>query len=129
MPQAIRSVLAIVVGYFGMAAVVAFGTMIATLATSGLFQPGAALPQSYLTANVIYTFVGALLGGYLTARVAQKSPLLHGAVLAGLVLIAAVLTTQQFTELQPRLYRILLVTLMPLGVLAGAFFRARKTKN
>jgi hypothetical protein len=127
MPQAFRSVLAIVAGYFAIAAVASFGTMIAALV--GIFQPGAALPPSYLTANTLYTFAGALLGGYVTAWVARKSPVLHGAVLAALVLIAAILTTRQYTELYPRLYRILLVTLIPLGVVGGALLRVRRTKR
>lgn len=128
MPQPIRSVLAILIGYVAMAAVVAFFTMIAAVVNPDLFKPGSALPVSYLAGNIGYSLAAALAGGYACAWFAQKSRVLHGLVLASLVMLAAIMTARQYGDLQPRWYQIVLATVMPLAVIGGAAIKAKRTR-
>ena len=88
----LRSVAAIVAGYGVISLTVIGGIIIAT----SLFIPGGvqamtggapppALPAAYLAANLATCALGAVLGGWLTARVAAFAPLGHAAVLAVMV--------------------------------------------
>ena len=84
----LRSVAAIVAGYGVMSLTLIGGTIVA----ASLFVPGgvqalavvppAELPARYLAANLATNALGAVLGGWLTARIAGFAPFAHAAVLA-----------------------------------------------
>lgn len=89
-----RSVAAVGGGFLGMIAVVVTGTAAATaaLVPGGLAamsgpSAGADVPRAYLAANLVVSFVGAALGGWIAGRFAPGSPFTHAAVLAGIVLL------------------------------------------
>ena len=84
----LRSVAAIVAGYGIMTLTLIGGTIVA----ASLFVPGggpalavvppAELPARFLAANLATNALGAVLGGWLTARIAGFAPFAHAAVLA-----------------------------------------------
>ncbi len=84
----LRSVAAIVAGYGVMSLTVIGGSIVA----ASLFVPGglpalgavppAGLPVAFLAANLAANALGAVLGGWLTARIAAFAPFAHAAVLA-----------------------------------------------
>ena len=84
----LRSVAAIVAGYGVMSLTVIGGTIIA----ASLFVPGgfpalaavgpSGLPAAFLAANLATNALGAVLGGWLAARIAAFAPFGHAAVLA-----------------------------------------------
>src|SRR5829696_8681054 len=79
----LRSIGAVVAGYF------VFGASAALLfQLSGQAPPGAA-PPSFMAASIIWGAVFALVGGWLTGRVAGRRPAAHAATLAGLIALGA----------------------------------------
>jgi hypothetical protein len=117
MPQAIRSVLAIIAGYLTMAAIVG----ICTLLCIGIFHLQSGHPTTpYLAANVVFSALAAFTGGWLAAYIAGYKPLLHGAVLAVLLLLVSGLVLRHPAPGQSVLYQVSMALLMPLAVLAGA---------
>ncbi len=79
----------------------------------------------YVFVNVGYSFLAAAAGGYVTAWIAQKNPLIHVLALAITVLLLAALSALQQRGQQPLWYALMLVALTPLGVLAGGLVRLR----
>ncbi len=122
----LNSVLAVVVGYVAMAIVVMITTVLAVRfllhqpLTALRSLPTQQLPPAYLVANVTGSAVAALAGGAVAAAVAADHPVAHGLVLAGFMLLMAVLSMRQMGSAQPRWYRALLVTAMPALAAGGA---------
>ncbi|MGA7243265.1 MAG: hypothetical protein WBX19_08790 [Terracidiphilus sp.] len=79
----------------------------------------------YVFVNVGYSFLAAAAGGYVTAWIAQKNPLIHVLALAITVLLLAALSALQQRGQQHLWYALMLVALTPLGVLAGGLVRLR----
>lgn len=80
-------------------------------------QPG------YLIVNAGTTFLAGAAGGYLTAFLAGANPLGYVLVLAIAVLALAGLNALQMRGQLPIGAQLVLVTLAPLGVLAGGLLR------
>ncbi len=84
----LRTVAAIAAGYGIMGLTVIGGTIIAaSLFVPGGFRalavvPPAGLPAAFLIANLATNALGAVLGGWLAARIAAFAPFGHAAVLA-----------------------------------------------
>ena len=66
-----------------------------------------------------------MLGGYVTAWIAQGNVLAYIAALALIVLLLAALSALQLRGQQPIWYQLLLVAVMPVGVLLGELLRLR----
>ena len=128
----LRSVAAIVAGYGFMWLTVMMGVIIA----AALFVPGGmpaaednaprpALPLAYLAANFGISLLGAVLGGWITARIAAFAPFGHAAALAAIVATLTILTAATAPAgAQPAWYPIVIGTLGVVGVLAGGMLRA-----
>jgi peptidoglycan/LPS O-acetylase OafA/YrhL len=96
----LKSVAAIAAGYIAMVVVVMIGTAAATAA----FVPGGLaaamsetpapgpLPTAYLAANLLVSFAGAVLAGWIVSRLSPASPATHVLVLAGIMLIMTVVS-------------------------------------
>jgi hypothetical protein len=131
--RVLRSVAAIVAGYGVMSLTVIGGTIIA----AALFVPGGVralaggappdgLPAAYLAANLATSALGAVLGGWLTARIAFVAPFSHAAVLAVFPATLALgsATTNAPAGPEPGWYPIVIGVIGVAGVLAGGKLRA-----
>ena len=119
-----RSVLVVVAGFLAMMVVVMLGTLAATLAfvpgglSAATSAPTTALPRSYLAANLIVSFVGAVGGALIVGRLAAGSKWGHiaafGALMVVMTLVTALTQSSQGSG-QPDWYR----WVIPLVGLAG----------
>ena len=98
----LHSMLAVLGGFATMAVLVMIGTMLATaaLVPGGLArmrsgESGGPVPSGYLAGNLIISLLGAILGGFLTVRIAATSPLAHTLALAAFVLLMSGATMMQ----------------------------------
>jgi hypothetical protein len=84
----LRSVVAIVVGFWFMAAAARVGTLIAARVLLPGDPNSGAVPSgrltAYLLALLVVSAVGALMGGWLAARLAPFAPFRHACVLAAI---------------------------------------------
>jgi hypothetical protein len=131
----LRSVLSVIEGYVVMAVVVMLGTLAATAAlvpgglaamknaqAGGTITPG----RNYLAANLLISLIGAILGGWVTARVAIYSPMIHVGILALLIVVMSVASARkQGTAGQPSWYPMTITVLGIAGVLLGGLLQAR----
>jgi len=119
----VRAFLALLAGFFTMAVLV--GVVTATLMKLAPEWVGTVgNPRSaYVAFNIIYSFIAAAAGGYVTAWLAQGNPLIHVLALAIVVLLLAALSALQQRGLQPIWYQLLLVAITPIGVFAGGMLR------
>jgi hypothetical protein len=113
---ALRSLVAVAVGLGFMAATTAVWTIV-----SRALAPGA----MYLVLNLSVCGVGAVLGGWLTARVARSSPYGHAAALAAVVAVISIPSaTAAPGPSQPAWYPGAIALVAVLGVLLGGKLRA-----
>jgi hypothetical protein len=125
----LRSIAAIVVGLGFMAATTAVWMIVAnaTLLPGGpdVAKPAAVRLVTYLYVNLAVCGVGAILGGWLTARLAPSSPYGHSAVLAAIVAVISVPSaTGAPAPYHPQWYPAALGLIAVLGVLLGGKLRA-----
>ena len=126
MPNALRSFFAVVFGYIVMIVVVIPLTLIAVKAFgvhSGHPTPG------YLVYNIASTFVAAFAGGWVAGRIAPSRPVVHGIVLAVLVVFMAWLSYRRYTGLQPLWYQEMLIVAPAALAILGAWVAGRRTAN
>jgi hypothetical protein len=123
----LRSVAAIAVGLGFMATTVRTGTLVA----SGLIEGGAGAGNppmataTYLYVNLAVCGIGAILGGWLAARVASFAPYGHAAVMAAIVAVLSITTvTGAPAPGYPGWYPSALGFVAVLGVLLGGKLRA-----
>ncbi len=94
----LRSIGVVLGGFIVMAIVVMLGTMAATAAVvpGGLATmrngPTGRLPASYLGANLVISFLAAVLAGWLVTRFAASSPGTHVLALGALLLVMGVIS-------------------------------------
>jgi len=113
----IRSIAAIVAGFGFMASTVMVGTIIA--AASGVVP---ASPIGYLAASLTVRMLGAVLGGWLAARIAIHAPFAHAIVLAAIVAGMSIATAINVP--QPAWYSVIIGVIGVIGVLLGGWLRA-----
>ena len=123
------SILSILGGYVAMAAIVMIGTAIAAATMlpggiAGARKIQGPPPRDYLIANLGASLVAALLGGWVTARLAPHNPILHAAVLAAFLLAMSVLSARSQAGKQPRWYPITIALIGVAGVMLGAMWVA-----
>lgn len=117
----LRSVGAVLAGFF----VIVVGVLSTTpLVARVLGNETAPTPtRGYLAVNLVAGFGCALAGGWVAAWLAPRGPLIHGHVLAGLVLLLGVATAAQGGAAragQPPWYAWLLPFVGAAGVVLGA---------
>jgi hypothetical protein len=117
----LRSVAAIAVGLGFMAATVTVGTLVA----SALIGDGAMPLAAYLSVNLTVCGLGAILGGWLAARIASFAPYGHAAVMAAIVAVLSITTAPGAPETAyPGWYPSVLGLVAVLGALLGGKLRA-----
>ena len=122
MPKALRSVLAVLGGYFAMAVVV----VVLTIACiHGLHLQSGHPTPGYLAINLVYSFAAASLGGWVAARVAGYRRLEHGLALGLLILVIGVLYMIHPATGQPLWHQWTLTLGSPLFAVLGAAFARR----
>ena len=125
----VRSVAAIAVGLGFMAATVTVGTLVASVLIGGGEpadgKPLATAVATYLYVNLVICGIGAILGGWLAARIASFAPYGHAAVMAALVAVLSITTaTGAAAPAYPGWYPSVLSLVAVLGVLLGGKLRA-----
>lgn len=123
----LHAFLALVSGFATMAVLVAIITMLLKKLTPSWAEGAETSKPGYIFVNLGYSFLAAAAGGYVTAWIAMHNPLVHVLALAIAVLLLAALSALQQRGKQPVWYLLTLVSLTPLGVLAGGMVRLRVT--
>jgi hypothetical protein len=124
-----RSVAAVAVGLGFMAATVTVGTLVASVLIGGGEladgRPVATPKATYLALNLAICGIGAILGGWLAARIASFAPYGHAAVMAAIVAVLSITTaTGAPASAHPGWYPSVLSLVAVLGVLLGGKLRA-----
>jgi len=123
----VRAFIALISGFLAMALPVGIATaLLVKLAPYFVGIPGHPRP-AYVAFNLVYSFVAAAAGGYVTAWIAIQNPLIHVLVLALVVLLLSGMSMIQQRGQQPVLYQLALVVIAPIGVLLGGLLRLRLT--
>ena len=122
MMSVLRSIFAVMLGYMAMMLSVIVLTLL-FVKTMGL--KSAHPTPGYLFVNVVYTFLAAGIGGYVTARIAEVKPMIAAGVLATLMLIMGVLSYRHYTGMQPAWYQAMMQIVPSLCALGGAALYAR----
>lgn len=126
----IRSVLSILAGFVVMTTCV----MGFTLAAMAVLYPGQPLDAridpsaGWIAVNLAYSLAAAVAGGWVTARIATRSPMGHAVALALIVLAMAVVgrfTGGTATGAQPGWYATAVSAVGIAGVLLGGWLAAR----
>jgi hypothetical protein len=133
----IRSIIA-VLGGIGLLSIVV-EVLEFTLVNAVAGEPVTDLPEYFavrnqpaiLTAKLGYNSVGAVLGGYLTARVAGRQEMRHGWAAALIQTLALIwgFTAGAYAEFTPAWMRVALVLLTGPAMLVGASIRARAARS
>lgn len=130
-----RSLLAVLSGYFALAIVVVILTPVA----ARLFIPRELLLETppryttaYIVANYVYSFAGAVLGGWVTGRLAPAKPLAHGATLGGVMVLIAISDAIRAANLAagsvPAWYGWTIALTGAVGASVGGWWRDRQLK-
>lgn len=134
-----KSFLAILSGYLLMA----LGIVLTTFLAVALFVPremrsgtSVALPPSYFAAHFVLSFLCAVAGGWLAARMAPRSPIGHAAALAGVIVIFALGqlfglggTSESSEVTEPQWYMPAITVTGIVGALLGGLVRARQARR
>ena len=127
----LRSLAAVVAGYFTMVIIVMASTLalIKTMVPGGLAtmrqhpeQAAAMMPTPrYFAMNLVLSFVAALVGGYVTTRIATQSTAGHLAALAVLVIAMGIGSAfAPGANRQPVWYKVVVPVVGVAGVAASA---------
>ena len=129
-----RSILCVVAGFVVMMAVWMAATAAATelIVEGGLFGaatgPRSALPPEYFAANLLMSAMGAMLGGWVTARLAPSAEMAHVLALAGLMILMSLPGLLGYGEsqvAQPQWYIYGLPILCVSAAILGGWLRSR----
>lgn len=122
----IRSVLAVIAGYAVTAAIVIACTILAAkfLIPETATEP----PRGYLVANIAYSLLAAVAGGYITARIARRAPVAHAAVLALVIVAIGTATMSGGPQGSASAFGWGIVGLGVVGSLAGGVVRAAQVR-
>ena len=123
----LRSVAAIAAGLGFMSATVTMGTLVSSALTGGdpsTNQPGVE-SAAHFYINLVVCGIGAILGGWLAARIAAFAPYGHASVMAAIVAVLAITTLTGvppagYPDWYPRALGLIAV----FGVLLGGKLRA-----
>jgi hypothetical protein len=117
----VRGVLGVVFGFGVFFAIVQMLSAFAGSLTAGTLSNAA--PGNYLLLSVTWTIAAAVLGGYVTARIAGAHEFSHAAA-AGLLMIAmSYLSMRQEGASQPGWYQLTIAGCGPISAMIGAAIR------
>jgi hypothetical protein len=120
----LRSVAAVASGLGFLAATVRVGALLATVLVGTPQRSDAGL-TAYLFLNLVICGAGAILGGWLAARIASFAPYAHAAVMAAIVAVLSVGTATGVPAAgSPSWYPSVLGLVAVFGVLLGGKLRA-----
>jgi hypothetical protein len=125
----LRGILAVIAGYIVLVGIVDAANYALQAVEPGWFLAGAPPTQAYLAVNIAYSFVAALIAGYVTALVAKQPKLQSVYVLAAVSLAMAILSALTADADQPRWYQIVRALLMPAAVIAAGWLRERAMRS
>ena len=117
----LRSVLSVIVGLALMAGVVMFLTPI--VARYYRAEDFRTINPAYMTANLAYSAVAAILGGFITAWIAGYRELRHASVLGMLMIMMSFVSMRMQGEQQPGWYEVVIGGVGPIAALLGAALR------
>jgi hypothetical protein len=121
----LHSVLALLAGFAVMIGIVFTVTMVLMRGCPRwVGTPGRPSP-AYVLVNMGYSFVAAVVGGFITAYIAVADPLRTVLVLALVVLVMSALSVLESLGRQPVRYQIFLAVLGPIGVVVGGLIRLK----
>ncbi len=132
-----RSFLAVLSGYLALALAVVLLTPVAVwlfIPRELLKQGTPAYTDAYIISNFVYSFAAAILGGWVTARMAPKSPFAHGGALACVMVIFALgdilaRGAPEAAARQPSWYGWAVSLTGAAGALVGGWLRARQVQQ
>lgn len=88
-----------------------------------------AFPGASLVAFImVYSFVYAVVGGYLTAMIAPKSPLAHAVALGALLVIISVIFAIMNPYQHPWWYLLACTVLIALGCIVGGSLKTQRAR-
>ena len=120
--------MAIGVGLGFMAATVTVGTLLASAISGGPQSDGAASPPGTSTAililDLVVCAVGAVLGGWLAARIASFAPYGHASVMAAIIAVLSATVSVAPTPGEPGWYSSAVALTAVVGILLGGKLRA-----
>ena len=117
--------LAIAAGFVAMAVLVIGFTSVLTRVAPHFVNRGGRPRLPYMVVNLLSSAAFALLGGWLTARLAPTpgNPLTLSLMLAFTVLLMSALSAIQLRGQQPASYQLTLIVISPLAVVLGGMLR------
>jgi len=121
----LHSALALLAGFaVTTALVLAFTLLLRKTAPAWVGTPGR--PRlAYVLVNLVYSFMAAAAGGYVTAWVAAGNSLSTVLALAIVVLAMSAISTLEGRGRQPVRYQIALAVISPIGVVIGGLIRLK----
>ncbi len=126
MPNWLRSVLSVLTGFVVFYALQGGCTYL----SSHVLQMNFDTPtRGYLLANIAYTLLAALIGGYVAARVAPRAPFVHGLVTALLMLPLAILNLNKGLGSQETLTVVIRSVGTPIFAILGAALDASRHRK
>lgn len=123
MPTWLRSVFSIVVGFAVFYALQGACSYAALHVLQRNFDTPTA---GYLVSNLLYTFVSAVIGGYVAARIAHRSPVAHGLALAILMALLSIQSIIKGFGSQETWFVLARAAGAPLFAVVGAALDARR---
>lgn len=120
---ALRSVFAVVDGLLMFVAVDALFYLVAYL---GLHRSFDTPTVPYLTSNLIWAIVSALVGGYTAGWVAKRAPVLHGLIAALPLIAIAAFNLNKGVGSRRTPFVLAFNVLVPLAMIAGAYLESRR---
>ena len=130
--RSLRPALALLAGLGVTVLIVFFGVTISTLAAlRGVDPKSYVAPAWTYPTHMLISFVGAMAGGFATARITAGHTLFSTLVLALILLMSAltpVLRHAPSAPGQPEWYALSLVVASPLGALLGGILERRRSR-
>lgn len=121
-----NSFLAILAGFVTIVGLTGVATVLLKRFAPSLAREDAPPDLFIMAVNVGLGLAFSLLGGYITARMAQSNPLIHVLMLALTVLLLSAFSSMQLKGKQPVYYLLVLMVIPSLAVLAGGLMRLRQ---
>jgi hypothetical protein len=125
-------VLALLAGLGITVLIVGAGTLIATFAAlRGVDPKQFSPPPAYLATTLVLSALGALAGGYVTARITVGRSFYTVFLLATLLFVSGVIPAVRGTGVargEPSWYPLTLALLGPIGVLVGGLLERRRAR-
>jgi multisubunit Na+/H+ antiporter MnhB subunit len=128
--NALRSVLATGAGFFTTAILSLTGDYALRRLMPGSFAPDGGVQASEVFAvTLVYTALFGLIGGYVAARIAIRRPLLHAAILGGIMLAFAALSAALLWSTAPPWYHLATLAMVLPAALIGGKIRELQLKR